>query len=337
MVGWNASHLVLLVAGLISLSLAACSDQTPTEFVLLSNAEGNLELYWGDVNADELTRLTDNALDDLQPSWSPNGKSLVFVSRVDLTNTELMRIDFPSLEISRLTENPALDYSPSWSPDGSKIAFVSTRDGHSNIYVVNHDGTELRQLTSHQAKSESPQWAPDGRSIAFILGNNLASVTADGDSWRKLTNAREVNDTQPAWSPDGSQIAFTRRLDEEFDIYIVDVESGEIVQLTKTAGLDTDPVWSPDGQSIAWLSARADGVRKLLYRARPDGKGVQQVTGPGREVMTPSWTPDGRHLAFVRDVDGRFTAQVASINGGNTVTLTPFKKGLDLMPRFRPM
>jgi TolB protein len=247
-----------------------------------------------------------------------------------------MRIDFPSTEIFRLTDNSALDYSPSWSPDGSKIAFVSTRHGHPNIYIINRDGTELRQLTAHQATSDSPQWAPDASSIAFVLGNNLATVTADGESWRKLTNERHVNDTQPAWSPDGSKVAFTRRVDEEFDIHLVDIATGDIEQLTQSRGLDTDPVWSPDGKSIAWLSARADGVRKLLYRARPDGSDLQQVTGQGREVMTPAWTPDSRHLAFVRDVDGRFTAQMASVDGDNIVTLSPFRKGLDLMPLFRP-
>ena len=104
--------------------------------------------------------------------------------------------------------------TPAWSPDGRKLAFVSRRDGNSEIYVMNADGSEQGNLTQHPASDSHPSWSPDGRKLAFVSrrdGNSeIYVMNADGSGLRNVTRAPS-DDLDPAWSPDGRAIAFVHR------------------------------------------------------------------------------------------------------------------------------
>jgi len=81
----------------------------------------------------------------------------------------------------RLTTNSAGDFGPSWSPDGSKIAFWSDRDGNSDIYVMNADGSEQTRLTDNSASDQEPAWSPDGRRVAFVSSRDgFTAISAGG-------------------------------------------------------------------------------------------------------------------------------------------------------------
>lgn len=93
---------------------------------------------------------------------------------------------------------------PSWSPDGRKIAFVSERDGNSEIYMMNADGSDVTRLTDHSADDWGASWSPDGRKIAFVSdrdGNDeIYMMNADGTNVTRLTNNPGV-DKFPVWQP----------------------------------------------------------------------------------------------------------------------------------------
>lgn len=92
--------------------------------------------------------------------------------------------------------------APAWSPDGSRIAFVSVRDGNTEIYVMNANGTNQVRLTSNSASEGSPRWSPDGRAIVFVGkrdGNTEVYVmNADGTGQANVTNHSSI-DVDPAW------------------------------------------------------------------------------------------------------------------------------------------
>ena len=106
-------------------------------------------------------------LDVQAPAWSPDGRTIVFVSWRD-GNGEVYAMDADGSSPRNLTQDPAKDVRPAWSPDGRRIAFVSRRDGNSEIYVMNADGSGKRNLTRDRASDDSPTWSPDGRRIAFL-------------------------------------------------------------------------------------------------------------------------------------------------------------------------
>ena len=103
--------------------------------------------------------------------------------------------------------------TPAWSPDGQKLAFVSRRDGNSEIYVMNADGSAQENLTRQPASDSHPSWSRDGRQILFVSrrdGNaEIYVMNVDGSGLRNLTRTPS-DDLDPAWSPDGRAIAFVR-------------------------------------------------------------------------------------------------------------------------------
>ena len=72
------------------------------------------------------------------------------------------------MKLNRLTNNIFYDSHPEWSPDGKKIVFETWRDGNSEIYVMNADGSNQTNITNHNADDRYPAWSPDGKKIAFV-------------------------------------------------------------------------------------------------------------------------------------------------------------------------
>jgi WD40-like Beta Propeller Repeat len=140
------------------------------------------------MNADgtDVRQLTSNADFDSAPSWSPDGRLILFERAPAGTFTPgteaqekdiyVMRAD--GTHVRRMTDSPGLDEGPEFSPDGTKIAFSSARDGQQEIYVMDADGSNPRRLTDNPARDESPDWQAlpfDGRGHEACGDDSLAS------------------------------------------------------------------------------------------------------------------------------------------------------------------
>ena len=114
--------------------------------------------------------------------------------------------------VVRLTDDGADDRSPAWSPDGGRIAFASYRDGNSEIYVMNADGTGVVRLTDDEAFDSVPRlvagrWAHRVSCLSVTGTGDIYVMNADGTGVVRLTD-NEAFDGLPVWSPDGGRIAF---------------------------------------------------------------------------------------------------------------------------------
>ena len=241
-------------------------------------------------------------LDVQAPAWSPDGRTIVFVSWRD-GNGEVYAMDADGSGPRNLTQNPAQDVRPAWSPDGRSIAFVSSRDGQSEIYVMNADGSRKRNLTRDRANDDYPTWSPDGRRIAFLHGRGrgrgqLYVVNADGSGLRNLGRIAgpALFASQPVWSPDGRTIYFGR--------YLVSTDGSGARKLPY---IPLIAVWSPDGRQIAFVGNRATGLPgpgarfkddSEIYVMNADGSGTRRLTHNVGYDGEPAWSPDGRKIAF---------------------------------------
>ena len=220
---------------------------------------------------------------------------------------------------TRLTHNAAFDSGPDWSPDGGRIAFSSDRDGRSEIYVMNADGSGVTRLTYNDAVDSSPAWSPDGRRIAFhsTLGGNweIYVMNADGSGVTRLTY-NDAFDGYPAWSPDGRRIAFDSQRDGNREIYVMDADGSGVTRLTDHGASDLTPAWSPDGRRIAFAS----GGRARLDIYVMDASGITRLTD--HDGGTPAWSPDGRRIAFTSDRDGNPEIYVMNADGSGVTRLT---------------
>lgn len=154
----------------------------------------------------------------------------------------------------------AEDGLPSWNPAGNRIAFASNREGDRiwRVYLTwAEEGAEVTSLTI----GEAPQWHPTDDRIAFRgcddTGNRcgLWVVNSRGGDRAPLTTV--PNDNRPTWSPDGRYVVFTSDgRDGNYDLYRVDVSSGQVLQLTADPAVDTLPTVSPDGSWVGFASNR---------------------------------------------------------------------------------
>ncbi len=229
-----------------------------------------------------------------------------------------------SAALTRLTNNPAGDFDPAWSPDGTRIAVSSRRDGNSEVYVTNADGTGVTRLTNNSAEDRSPAWSPNGSKIAFGSerdGNyEVYVMNADGSGLTNLTNHLGWDD-QPAWSPDGTKIAFTSFRDGNGEIYVMNADGTGVTRLTNNSLDYTSPAWSPDGTKIA--ASHTIGI----YVMNADGSGAMLL----REANTaePSWSPDGSRIAFSQTSGGVSDLYVMNADGSGVTRLTNQHRNAD--------
>jgi TolB protein len=184
-----------------------------------------------------------------------------------------------------------LNASPSISPDGSQIAFAGSTSGNTDVYVIGADGKNLRRLTTTRALEASPAWSPTGRQIAYTSDQTgtpqIWLLDAEGTGARRISLAGNWND-EASWSPDGARLAFACRNEGDFNICVMNVATGETVQLT-SEGSNGRPSWSPDGQKIVYQSRR--GSTTQIYTMDAADGANKRVLTEGSINVQPYWMP----------------------------------------------
>ena len=209
-----------------------------------------------------------------------------------------------------------------WRP---KIAFSSTRDGNSEIYVMDIDGRHHVRLTANPARDYDPSWCPNGDRIAFVSDRDngvdqIYVMHSDGRVLMGLT--KESTHIEPAWSPNGEKIVYVRNQGRR-QVWVMDADGGNQARLTQI-GQNAHPAWSPDGERIAFVSVR-DGVTNI-YVMDKNGNNHERLTQnmvPGH----PSWSPDSKWIAYESiDEESRFQIFVVKTDGSGLskrLTLDP--------------
>jgi len=263
-----------------------------TKIAFVSNRTGHAEIWVMDYDGFNQHQITNYPSLNLTPRWSPDNSLLAFTSYAR-GNPEIYlyslitnrRIPFPSYR--------GLNTTPAFSPDGKKIAFCSSMGGNPEIYVSDVNGLGLQRLTFSPGVNISPVWNPKtGNEIAFVSDRSgspqIYIMNADGTNLRRLITAGGDAEA-PSWSPNGLFIAFSWSVKEtgHWDIYVIEIATGRIVQLTYNAGRNEHPSWSPDGRHIVFESTRTG--KREIWTMLADGSNPHELTTAG-ENWNPNWS-----------------------------------------------
>jgi TolB protein len=250
------------------------------------------EMDYDGANQQQLTRLGSIAL---SPRISPDGSRVAF-SALSKGGWEIMMY---SLTLGRMVAFPRFggaNLSPAWSPDGMHVAFSSSRTSDPEIYIVDASGGDLKRITSVRGPDVSPVFNPKtGEQIAWVSGRTglpqIYTMAADGTNPQRLTDQGYA--VSPSWSPNGQFLAFSwlRRYGPGApgarDIYVMDIATGQWVQLTHDGGANDFPSWSPDGRHIVFQSSRSGSEQ--IWSMLADGTQQKQLTNSGTNSQ-PNWS-----------------------------------------------
>ncbi|MEJ2053407.1 MAG: hypothetical protein P8X42_05760 [Calditrichaceae bacterium] len=215
-------------------------------------------LYQMDINGENVKRITNFPVENSWIASRKDGKELVVSSAKDSSRYELYLIDNDGNELKRLTNNDVYDNDPSFSPDGKQIVFRSRRPKIDELYIMDLESDSIRQITSYpvlddpsagdfQYHAGPPFWEPNRNVITFMSYRNfnydIYEIKPDGSDMKKLVDL-PYDQGWHYWSPDGKYLAYdgTDKYGN-YDIYLMELESRKIHQLTHLDQFEQAPVF----------------------------------------------------------------------------------------------
>ena len=285
--------------------LAIFSDRSDyTEILVISAIEGRVidRLVKGERSGD---------LESLHSyvsgiSWSPDGKSLAFVSK-SKGEDALILVNVDKKKIyKKLRFGLAAMFSPAWSLDGNRIVFAGVKEGKQDLYLYNLESRKLDKLTDDVYSDADPSWSPAGDRLVFSSDRPKTQVS------------------------DNSRYHYGK-----YDLYTLDLAVGQIISLEVGGGSNRQPSWSPAGNRIAFVSSR-NGIDNIYVRDL-DSNLTYPVTNVLTGCFNPSWSKEGDQIAFSSFYKGGWDVFIMKeifpqVEQGQELELTPFQKGETFEP-----
>lgn len=273
---------------------------------------GDPQIFLYDLGSGEISQLTDVNGGACQPSWAPDGRSMVVVvpcagNQQRYDGSSLFEVKLSDGQLTPLRSSPIGDYDPDWSPVENKIVFTSVRD------------------------FDRPQ--------IWVLDLNT------GESVNLSNNSQY--DFQPHWSPDGSKILFaSNRVVNRGKLWVMDADGQSVVELTKTdTRTNIEPVWAPDGDLVLYsqFDGQGGGVPRLMGNYWRDG-GPQagtvefRISEDSLGMREADISPDGLWIVFSGNSSAaNLDIYIMRVNGAELTPLVLDEAANDFDPAWQPL
>jgi TolB protein len=240
----------------------------------------DFDIYFGQAETGETRFFRGQAS---QPAFSPDGSRIAFHSWSGEARG-LVTMDVSGANPTLVT-NFIEDQLPTWTADGQDIILLTRRTGGRQSQLIRADGsTELDEGTVI-GEGEYPTTNANGQLAFKGWGNTAYGLRVSSAALEDIQTVTNVDeDTAPALSPDGQRVVFMSHREENWDIYIANVDGSNLQRLTTDDSLDGLPAWSPGGNAIAFVSNR--GGPWAVWAMTPEGDGK-------RQLFTMEGSPDG--------------------------------------------
>jgi dipeptidyl aminopeptidase/acylaminoacyl peptidase len=296
------------------------------------------------------------------PKLSPDAQSVAYTVKTlllkeDRPEERVWAVPSAGGDAIPMTAEGVSSSHPRWSPDGKYLAFLSARsEGKTQVWLLNRSGGEAQRVTDTPQDVDDFAWSPDGTRLVLVLRDpseeELAAVKTK-DKEKEDANDKKPKTKKP-WVIDRLQfktdeVGYLDR--RRAHLYVLDLATGSLTQITSGDYDDGRPAWSPDGRLIAFASNRSKPDPDRTYNtdiwvvaASNTDKGAQltQVTtNPGDDDM-PSWSPDGKFITYITQLDPHLFqyathhVAVSPALGGQARVLTRSFDRNAIEPRFSP-
>jgi TolB protein len=267
-----------------------------TKIAFVSTRSGNKEIWEMDYDGADQHQLTSLHSIALTPRWSPDASRIAFTcypTSGPFLSAQICMYSMLTHGLIAWPRHRGTNSSPAWSPDGTKIMFMSSMRGNPELYVADAGGGHPKRITYSVGASTSPSWNPKtGQQVAFVSDRSglprLYTMDAEGTNVQQVSLPDMGYAIDPAWSPNGQLLAFSwRRPNGNYDLYVMDIATRQLVELTRDAGRNERPSWAPDGRHLVFESTRT-GTRQI-WSMLADGTELRQLTTQGQNE-SPNWS-----------------------------------------------
>ena len=262
-----------------------------TRIAYVTKAGGRYNLWVADSDGENAQSALASPEPIISPSWSPSGGQLAYVSFE--ARKPVVYVHDVSSGKRRLVANfRGSNSAPSWSADGNTLAVTLSRDGGSQLFLIDaRAGGEPRRLTQSAGIDTEPVFSPDGTAIYFVSDRGgspqIYRMPAQGGPANRVTFNGTYN-ISPAISPDGRWLAYISRMGGAFKLHVMDINSGNATAITDTVK-DERPSFAANSRLIVYAT-HAEG-REALMTTTLDGRIKARLSGQGGDIREPHWGP----------------------------------------------
>jgi TolB protein len=233
----------------------------------------------------------------ISPAWAPNGNQLAYVSFE--SRKPVVYVHEIDSGRRRLVANfKGSNSAPAWSPDGKTLALTLSREGGSQLFLldVNASGQEPKRLAASSSIDTEPVFTPDGQTIYFVSDRGgspqIYKIPVSGGNAERVTASGSGNyNISPSISPDGRWLAYISRVAGAYKLYLQDLSSGQAQALTDSSA-DESPSFAPNSRMIIYATQQQG--REALMTSTLDGRVKARLAGQSGDLREPDWGPMGK-------------------------------------------
>jgi TolB protein len=230
---------------------------------------------------------------------------------------EVYVMDYDGDGVKRLTDDRSIDLLPRFSPDGKRLAYTGYKNGNPDLFMLELETGRSITVSDEQGLNVAGGFSPDGTKLLMTLSRgkspNLYLKDLAGGGIERLSFHFGADST-PTFSPDARQVAFVSDRSGNPQIYVLDLATKAARRLTNLNWCDS-PAWSPTGEWIAFAGRANRKDAMDIFLVDITGAQIRQLTHGEGSNEDPSWSPDGRLLAFSTTRDGRAQIEVMDADG----------------------